>query len=129
MKVSTRVVTLGILGVILVGCTAQGGTATGTIATYEPSGEGGFGATLEGVVTSKSGCLIIQPDGGGEAVIPVFPSTLLRVDDSGPFWQDAPLNEGDQITVGGGYVDARNIDFETGAACAIGEVFIISQEP
>ncbi|MDE0546221.1 hypothetical protein [Microbacterium sp. C7(2022)] len=129
LSISAMVAALGVVGVLLVGCTTQGGTATGTIATYEPSGEGGFTAALEGVVSSRNGCLVIEPDGGGAAVVPVFPSTLLRVDDSGPLWQDAPLNNGDRISLGGGYVDAQTVDVEAGAACVVGEVFIVSQEP
>lgn len=123
-----RVAVLAVLGLTLAGCTSHGGSATGVVATYEPTGTGGFHAALQGVVTSVDGCLSIRAGGDGELVVPVFPTSLFHLDDTGPVWRGAPLDEGDEVSLTGGFVDAKYVEVESGAGCLLDEVFIVSQE-
>ena len=122
MKRATSAVVSGLLAVMLTGC--SGGDEL-TIATYEPTGEGGFSAELAGTLTrTESGCLTITSS--ESSVVPVFPNDAILVDGESILYKATTYSLGDPISLGGGMVTNQKLP-----ADCVGEsdVFIVSANP
>lgn len=73
-----------------------------TVVTYQPSGPGGDAALLEGVLATRSGCLVVEQDNG--IVVPFFPKSKVRyTSDGGVRLFGTNYGLGDTASFGGGY--------------------------
>jgi hypothetical protein len=87
------------------GCTADGSENAAAVAehvaTYEPSGDGGDGALLEGTVLVVDGCLVVKQDVGGR-YLPFFPAGEVEWSDGSLRYGGRSYWDGDAIALGGG---------------------------
>lgn len=89
-----------LLLVTLVACGA-GAEAPKDAATYEPHGEGGNAALLEGTLTHEDDCFYVDtPE--GERFLPVFPSDSVETHGSTLTYAGTGFEPGQGIALGGG---------------------------
>jgi hypothetical protein len=119
--------------VLLAGLAACGAPAlpkSGPVAVYEPTGEGGDSALLEGRLTQRDGCVVIESSGPTTISVPLFPRRATWSDE-GLSFSGRHYPSGAQVAVGGGYSgrplatsDARYVP----AACGDLDVFVVHQD-
>ncbi|WP_434810819.1 hypothetical protein [Microbacterium sp. bgisy189] len=92
------------------------------VATYDPSGEGGFGSGIEGrLVVDVDGCLAVDLE-TGERVVPVFPAPEIAVDGDLVSYRGDDLTGGDAVTLPGGFSEVSELP----DACeGAGETFVV----
>lgn len=89
-------------------CAAGAACSAGTsdeiadhVGTYEPTGEGGDGALLEGTVRLEDGCLYVEAS-TGERFLAYFPEDEVEWSDRGLRFGGSTYGSGDSIALSGG---------------------------
>lgn len=106
------------------------------LATYPATGEGSDGASLEGILERRDGCLVVvaPPVGTGDdterVVLPVFPAPSATVVDGAVEWNGHRAEIGGQVGLTGGYLGPGRIEdpmFRVPEECAwaTGDGFIV----
>lgn len=113
----------------LTACTDDPALPTsGPVAVYESSGEGGAAALVEGRLTERDGCVVVESGSGAGAVtVPVFPDEATWTDD-GLAFAGRTYEEGTSVSMGGGGGGDAMSDSTTyvPAACADTRTFIVA---
>lgn len=112
----------------LAGCSpGSGDRSSGPLATYEATGEGGFGALLSGTLTAVDGCVLVEQE-DGTLVLPVFADSVEWVaEDQLVRLGRADLEVGETVELGGGFAEGRGV--ARPAACPDdAETFLVSQD-
>jgi hypothetical protein len=89
-----------LLLVTLAAC-GSGAEAPEDAATYEPHGEGGNAALLEGTLTHEGDCFYVDTT-EGERFLPIFPSDSVETSGSTLTYADTAFEPGEGIALGGG---------------------------
>ncbi|MEW2012645.1 MULTISPECIES: hypothetical protein [Microbacterium] len=121
MKHTTSVILPGLITLLLTGCTSVDEL---TVATYTPTGEGGFGAQLVGSLTqSDAGCLTVTSD--DSAAVPVFPEDAIAVDGESIVYNGQTFKLGDTISLTGGIATNQDLPEECSSG---GDIFLVSAD-
>jgi hypothetical protein len=112
----------------LAACALSGEGTVGdlfTVATYTPTGEGGFMARLDGTLVEQGGCLTVQANGG--LVVPVFASGDVVVESGDQLrFGGEEYRLGESITLAGGFSPGQSLP-ESCAWVDASEVFVVAQ--
>jgi hypothetical protein len=98
-------------------------------ATYQATtalGEGD-GAALDGILTTRRGCLVVETD-GGSVVVPLLPASSTTWDGGAERLTvgSSEYRVGDRVSFGGGYTEqAPDADLPEGCA-ELGQRFVVS---
>lgn len=105
------------------------------LATYPATGEGSDGASLEGILERRDGCLVVVAppvgtDDTERVVLPVFPAPSAKVVDGAVEWNGHRAEIGGQVDLTGGYLGPGRIEepmFRVPEECAwaTGDGFIV----
>ena len=95
-----RVAVTTLLLVMLVACGGASEAPEG-VATYEPHGEGGNAALLEGMLTHEEDCFYVDTT-EGERFLPVFPSDSVETSGRTLTYAGTGFEAGAGIALGGG---------------------------
>lgn len=101
---------------------------SGPLAVYRASGEGGDAAQLEGRLTKRDGCVVVESGSGAGAVtVPVFPDEATWTDD-GLAFAGRIYEEGTSVSMDGGGGGDATSDSTTyvPAACADTRTFLVA---
>lgn len=95
-----RVSLTALLLVMLVAC-GGGAEAQDSVAAYEPHGEGGNTALLEGTLTREDDCFYVDTR-EGDRFLPVFPTDSVETSGSTLAYAGTDYEPGQRIALGGG---------------------------
>lgn len=87
--------------VLLTACAWSDDTSSAAVPTYEPRGDGGDAALLDGTLVLAGGCFYVMP-ADGKRVLAVFPVDEVETDGNTLTYSDVEYVDGDPISVGGG---------------------------
>jgi len=107
-----------------------GAEAPDSVATYEPHGEGGNTALLEGTLTHEDDCFYVDTT-DGERFVPIFPTGSVETSGSTLTYAGADYAPGQGIALGGGESPrtadvAREANMPTGCAQDVA-LWVVSQ--
>jgi hypothetical protein len=122
-----------VLALLLSSLSGCGGETSGgdglqiEMATYEPTGDGGDNAQLEGQLVDRQGCLVIR-DAAGDHILPIWPAdrVSLHSSDARVDLMGEAYALGDSIEVGGGHIESWDGPIPSTCGRLSLEMFIVS---